>query len=545
MAHTGTQAIRHAPGASEAGLTRRNGWLALALLGVTIAAFAGGRAIAQGLIDLYPKSAEPVFYAAALFSLAVALLPPATGSMPQERAFRWLSAGVGLILALSAAPVLIGYPVANPDFAPLARRLFLVGPLVVLVFGCLAFWRPVLLIACAMFPLVERATVGRVSGLPIGSLDIYPVYEVGLFLGTSAAILTAVRRFRPEWTRDTRYLAYVWVFALGIHFGNYFHSGVEKLLLDGPPLAWVFENETNNLGLLAAWFNGRWLLSHDPALSVRIAGWLAGLNTPTNLFVLLIQIAAPLAILRLSWIRIQTILYDIMHIGIFLIVGILFWKWILLNLAFLWSAGKVPRERFDRSVMIVGVLATLFGICVAQTARLAWYNTPALSSRLIYANTQDGESVPVPISFFLNQSYSVSHARFAVDDAEMFPTSEMGNTRLYAVKQAASACDFSGLASAPGYRQPSVFAKDMEATRSFIRAHHAFYLNLSDDGRFNYQLFPFHHFANPADYAAFFALDKRRITSYSLVARSHCLSAAGASLKSDVRYETRYDIPVR
>ena len=485
------------PRADHARATERR-WLDYALLAAALALFALGREASLWAIGRYPKSAEPLFYLAAIFSLIVAALSRA----PADRAFRLLSAGVGLVLALAAAPVLLGYP-------------------------------------------VERPTVAWVSGLPIGSLDIYPVTEVGLFLGTAAAILCAAQRVLNGAFGEGRFLALVWIVALGLHFGNYFWSGVAKLTLDGPALAWVFENPTNDAGLLAAWYNGRWLLSHDPELSLAIARFLGTLNTPTNLFVLLIQIAAPIAILRPLWIRIQTILYDIMHLAIFFIVGILFWKWILLNLAFLASAGAMARERFDRGVMIAGVLATVLGINVAQTARLAWYNTPALSSRLIYANTADGKSYQVPISFFLNQSYSVSHARFAIDDDAAFPTSEMGNTRLYAVKKAAEACDFSALPGAPGYRRDAAFAKDMEATKGFIRAHHAFYLNLSADGRFNYQMFPFHHFANPADYADFFALDKRRITSYSLVARSHCLGAGDGKLQSDVRHETRYDIPVR
>lgn len=541
MAHDPTLANRALPLASDHGPVPGQRWFAFALLAAALAAFVGGREASLWAIGHYPKSAEPVFYCAALFSLGLAGLSRAPG----DKAFRVLSAGVGAVLALAAAPVLLGYPVANADFAPLAGRLFRIGPLIVIGFAIFAYWRPVLLIGCAIFPLVERPTVGWVSGLPLGSLDIYPVSEVGLFLGASAAVLILAQRALPAFSQENRYLALVWIVALGLHFGNYFWSGVEKLMLDGPALAWVFENRTNDTAILAAWYNGRWLLSHDPALSIEVARILGSLNTPVNLFVLLIQIAAPIAILRPAWIRVQTILYDLMHLAIFFVVGILFWKWILLNLAFLVSAGRVAGERFERGVLIVGVAATVLGITAAQTARLAWYNTPALSSRLIYANTEDGESHRVPISYFLNQSYSVSHARFAVDDERQFPTSEMGNTRFYAIHQAAQACDFSGLTEAPDYRQASAFARDLEATRGFIRAHHAFYLNLSADGRFNYQWFPFHHFANPADYRDFFALDKRRITSYTLVARSHCLSAGDGTLRSDVRYETRYDIPVR
>ena len=516
-------------------------WPAFALLAVAIGAFALGRESAQFLVEQFPKSAELLFYTAALFSLVVA----AFSTTPDDKAIRILSAGVGAILALTALPTLLGFPVANPEFGGIAQRLFLIGPLVVTGFAIAAYWRPAALIACGFFPLAERATIPWVSGMPIGSLDIYPIYEVALFVGTGAAMLTGAKALFPKFAEEDRYVPLVWIFALGIHFGNYFYSAVAKLALDGPLFSWVLENQTNDTALLAAWYNGRWLLASNPELSVQIAQTLGALNTPSNLLVLVIQIAAPLALLRMNWIKLQTILYDLMHLAIFFVVGILFWKWILLNLAFLFSASRLARERFDTGAKAVGVLAVVLGFTVAQTAHLGWYNTPALGSRILYANTQEGESVRVPTSFFLNQSYSVSHARFAVDDPDAFPTSPMGNTFRYAIHQAALTCDFSALPKAPRYRSSAARTKDADATARFIKAHHAFYLGLSDHGQFDYTLFPFHHFSNPAYYKAFFELDKRRVTSYTLVSRSHCIDAHEGQLRSRVQHESRYDIPIR
>jgi hypothetical protein len=516
-------------------------WFVFALLAGAVLAFALGRETSIYLIGRFPKSAELLFYTSALFSLALVCLT----NTPEDRSIRILSGGAGIILSLAALPALVGYPVANADFAPIAQRFFLIGPLAVTAFGFVAYWRPAALIACGFFPLAERAMIPWVSGLPISSLDIYPIYEVALFIGSAAAILLLAKKAFPDFAQEKRYHSLVWIFALGIHFGNYFYSGVAKLMLDGPFLSWVFENKTNDTALLVAWYNGRWLFSSDPELSISIAETLGALNTPINLFVLLIQIAAPIAILRMGWIKAQTILYDIIHIGIFVVAGILFWKWILLNLAFLASASRFPRERLDNGVKIIGFLAVVLGLHVAQTAQLAWYNTPALTSRLIFATTEDGREYRVPFAFFLNQSYSVSHARFAVGDDKLFPTSPMGNTRLYKVHQAALQCDFSKVGKARRYRPSYNRTRDNETTDRFIRAHHEFFLNLSDDGRFDYVLFPFHHFSNPADYQEFFELDKRRITSYALVNRSHCIGIKNGRLHSQVQYESRHDIPIR
>ena len=137
------------------------------------------------------------------------------------------------------------------------------------------------------------------------------------------------------------------------------------------------------------------------------------------------------------------------------------------------------------------------------------------------------------------------YARFAVADDKQFPTSPMGNTFRYDVHQAALGCDFSGLKSPPRYRQSAARTKDAEATKRFIQAHHAFFLNLSGDGRFDYRWLPFHHFSNPGDYRAFLDLDKRLVTSYSLVSRSHCVDAQDGQLRSRVQFESRYDILVR
>lgn len=523
------------------GSVSQKAWPVYALLAVTVFAFWLLKEAARFALETSPASGEPLFYAVALFSLMAAYASPT----PSDRAFRVLSGGVGIVLALAAAPIYLGYPVANWAFADMAERLFTFGPGLAIGCGILAYWRPVALIGCGLFPLVERALVPHISGLPIGSLDIYPVYEVALFLGVCAAIAAGARRYAPALASEERYLTLTWITALGLHFGNYFYSGVAKLQMSGPWLAWVFENATNDTALLAAWYNGRWLLSGDPALTIQLAETLGSLNTPINAFVLLIQIAAPLAILRLGWIKLQTILYDLMHIGIFFIVGIMFWKWILLNLAFLISARWLARNQYDAMAKAMGVAAVILGVFVAQTAQLAWYNTPALTSRFLVANTDDGAQHRVPISFFLNQAYSVSHARFFVDTGAHFPTSPMGNTPRYGVMKAAKECDLSKLRNPPVYRDAAQMTQDNAATTRFVQAHHAFFLNLSGDGRFNYVMFPFHHFSNPADYESFYALDKRRITSYTFIARSHCISAEDGQLQSDIRHETRYDIPIR
>ena len=109
-------------------------WPAFALLAVAIGAFALGRESAQFLIEQFPKSAELLFYTAALFSLVLATV----SKTPDDKAIRLLSAGVGAILALTALPTLLGYPVANADFAGIAQRLFLIGPLVVTAFAIAA-----------------------------------------------------------------------------------------------------------------------------------------------------------------------------------------------------------------------------------------------------------------------------------------------------------------------------------------------------------------------------------------------------------------------
>ncbi|MEL7190269.1 MAG: hypothetical protein AAGK17_12005 [Pseudomonadota bacterium] len=525
---------------------RRYPFVALGLLTASILFFWIGKDVAHELIRKFPKGGEIIFYTAALFSLCVAYFSPT----PNTKLFRLLAGGTGLILAAVAAPVFVGYPVANIDFAPLSQRLFLIGPTIVIIFGILAYWRPVLLIGCGFFPLVERALVQHISGLPISKLDIYPVYEVAIFLGVASAIF-AIAHHVCGWMKtwqlgqhEERFFGLAWIFALGIHFGNYFYSGVQKIKIDGPLLSWVMHNETNSTALLSAWFNGRWMFSQFPEFTTSLVEYLSYTNVPTNIFVLCIQLAAPIAFLRLNWIKIQTVLYDIMHIAIFVIAGLFFWKWILLNFAFLLSARKFDSEKYDLTVKVVGICAVVLGFNVAQTAKLAWYDTEAVLARTFYAHTDDGREYRVPISYFLNQGYSVSHGRFYLDPSSHFPTSPEGNTRFFDVHQASLKCDFSDLPQAKAYRKSKEFTQTNEQTVRFVQAHHKLFNSLSDDGRFNYVLFPFHHLSNPADYDDFFALDKRRVTSYSLVTRSLCVYTQDGRLRTKVQHETRYEIPL-
>src|SRR3546814_11027254 len=74
-----------------------------------------------------------------------------------------------------------------------------------------------------------------------------------------------------------------------------------------------------------------------------------------------------------------TVFYDITHVVIFIVSGILFWKWILMNLAIVAAFTSLRHQRFDGFVRLVGVVAVIGGTLVFFAARLAWYDTPALN----------------------------------------------------------------------------------------------------------------------------------------------------------------------
>src|SRR5581483_5502595 len=122
------------------------------------------------------------------------------------------------------------------------------------------------------------------------------------------------------------------VCGIAVHFANYFMSGWAKIVLDGGPLSWVLHNRTHYLILggesIGTLPFGAW--PEISSLPYRLMNY-KHLYIVLNAFVLFAQLLCIVAITRVPWMIAFTLFFDVMHITIFVLTGVNFWLWVLLN----------------------------------------------------------------------------------------------------------------------------------------------------------------------------------------------------------------------
>src|SRR6185312_1409584 len=175
---------------------------------------------------------------------------------------------------------------------------------------------------------------------------------------------------------------------IGIHFANYFWSGAAKLRLQGGGLlAWPLHNPTHAL-LEVAKDSGFFTIGYGLPFSDKLEEHLPIFVPLINWGTLITQLACVFVFWRRWTIAAITAIYDVQHVVIFLLTGIFFWKWIILNTALVLAVHKI---KFQRIPTGVGALACLICVVIGLTgnlffvAKLGWYDTSAYNRLHILA----------------------------------------------------------------------------------------------------------------------------------------------------------------
>jgi hypothetical protein len=157
------------------------------------------------------------------------------------------------ILARSTAAGLIAYLVLEPPSFTLADQAYMhvaayvdIAYWVALILTTLGLWRPSFLFPAGFYVISTRYAANEISGFPISVLDIRYMIEMAQFLAIGACAVALLRRVVGRWSEhtwtaplrlldlDTLSLCLAFS-AIGFHLGNYFWSGIRKLLM-GPNL---------------------------------------------------------------------------------------------------------------------------------------------------------------------------------------------------------------------------------------------------------------------------------------------------------------------
>jgi hypothetical protein len=417
-----------------------------------------------------------------------------------------------------------------------------------IIFAIIAIWRPVFFLLPSVHIVAAREMVASISGVTMAYHDIYYLADAAFFVAFGLIILRFLNR-KNKYTPiqiDMAYQSMAFV-VIGVHLANYFWSGIAKLRLDGGPLEWLLENDISQLFIVAV-YKGVSLLSTPPELVQFVYDFLSGGNVIFNIFTLLLQLLSIFFLLKISWLRISAVVFDIFHVGVYIIGGILFWPWIWMNISVLVATHKTKEINIYPISKVTGVITILIGyLGLFHTAFLGWYDVRDTRFVMLQAKTVDSEKwLDVPIAYAAAHAYSFSHGR--LDSGvrlNHFPPNVAGLSYKAQERRNNGDCIVPPVDESE-LETPEEKILRQEKTEMFVTAIHKDVLNdMPLYGKYSYYLRLHHHQSNPLLYSEFHEVDPRKIEYFKIITRSACLDIEEGTLVDKIVNEDEQIIKVR
>lgn len=446
-----------------------------------------------------------------------------------------LTLGLRVFFRIVALVPIIFFVFATPEFTGIDSRstgsAFEIIRYFGLATGLLSLWRPSFLSA-SLYALVLTDQIAAVAGgLPVSETDMLPTIEttsVLLFALTAARWISLTKRTFGTQLREVfggsvtdpalrmPFQEALLILVTAVHLANYYYSGHTKLVLSGGPTNWLLHNPTGVL-MENAWDMGFLPIAQWKPLADFILLVATRFTPAVNAFVLGIQLLAFVALFRRRWLIAALLSYDMMHIGIFLLSGIFFWKWIALNTAFVAALTRARMSEISGRIAIAAVVCGALAPLMFFVARLGWYDTREVSNSYAVAITNDGKEFAVPSNYFLALSLGFAQMDFGQTQPGTSPaTSTWGATVSDDIMRQANKCQ----APVGGEGSPERLAN---LERVLRMVHETAVAAGGADGVFNYNIYPHHVWSNLFSDTAFLHLDKRKIVAYRWVEEVLCV----------------------
>ena len=456
-------------------------------------------------------------------------------------------AGVVLVQVTFDGSTLLYAPA--PFLTGVDGAFFCVGTIIAIAAGLAALWRPSFVLPLLFHYVAFRHQLNRISGVAVSETDYLSMLDIGEFVAIGG-LITAVlagrpgiaSRYLPSWvnvkelTGATAML--IWIWAVGAHLGNYFISGWTKIKAGGSePLFWLLHNPTQT-SILIGLERGDNPLAQWPHLVQFSWDTIVAMGPWLNLFVLGVQIGAPLALTHRRALMIFTVLFDLFHVAVVGTLGAFFFFWIAVNILIYISATRIDDAAMTPLVKIVGIIGLLSAHFFFYTSHLGWLDGAKLASPSFYAETRDGKSVPVPPVYFGIMSYSIAQTAMYVPE-DHFPMRLGGNTYNRTDWEDAQTCGSETLHKQDtGVSLGTVESMVRESDAAMRRSPLVKNANL-------FYLYPHHMVSNPLMFGTFNRLSMNDIVGYRYVVESVCLHLQDGRLVRDVRKRTEDQIDVR
>lgn len=355
----------------------------------------------------------PLAFVLALLSLAFygwLFIPAGRGRLGWRQidcvgGFRWPIFGVAATLAWAYSSYGYNYYL---DQSHQWDRLLLT----LLMFGTLR--SPLLIAVFCLELLVSRGQFGHLisSRIPIG--DELSIRVLGMVVGCAlwntllcalasipaASRIALVKTWCPSARVQIRSLVYSILCLIGFYYA---FGGLSKLLIGASLIDWMRFSHMENL-FVASYLNG-WL-NHLPETRILdLAEWIRSSSVPISAMTLIVELGMLFVLLRQRGTLLLLAAVSAMHIGIVIMTGIIFWKWMILDLSLLawlwfWRNHEEVRRIYSRSNFIVSLLLIAAVMVAFHENRFAWWNTKWFKIYEIEARDEAGNRYLVDYADF-------------------------------------------------------------------------------------------------------------------------------------------------
>lgn len=272
------------------------------------------------------------------------------------------------------------------DHAHFLDRSLLIG-LVLLI-----YWRPIFVLP---FLIVLVSIIGQFS-YPLGgyswAAQDLPIRILILFI-----TIFFISVFTGD--RNLSDLIFMTCCLIATH---YLTSGIGKLKLN-----WLIHNNTHFL--LPSAYSNSWLNFLEAATVIQLTQLLSWFNWPMKVLTIILECGVLVCLWRWFLFRWFLLGWIGLHIGIFLISGICFWHWVVLEsiffLLFFWQKKEAIYSIFSWRYFVISWFLILGFSIGFQPVTLAWIDAPIAYTYRFEAIGSSGQAYNLSPNFFAPYDY--------------------------------------------------------------------------------------------------------------------------------------------
>lgn len=199
------------------------------------------------------------------------------------------------------------------------------------------------------------------------------------------------------------------ILAAGIIGGLYATPAIVKVFY-----SWL-QYEQLDLILPSKYLRG-WLATLDPGVIASINSYIQLFNKPMIIGVLILEFAGMWILFKRRLFVLLLVAFCLLHIMIFVLAGILFWKWIFVDIALavcVWQMTKSEEKwLFNRANAWIVFFLVLFSIPLFNAQRLGWLDINFDRLYELEVKTESGRTLPVHWSTVHPYSLTFGSNRF-------------------------------------------------------------------------------------------------------------------------------------